>query len=302
MEQMLANITDQEVENVFHRLRWPEGVRCLKCNQTQQKIYRQKHTGRLRYLCPKCHIWFSDTTGTILEGSHLSLRQWLVAMQMYLVTGSSAADVTRELKINRHTAESVRKLIHKEESWCRLLLHGISGIARQAVAPLMPLQEVERYLGVSKRTVYRLIATNALSATKVGRQWRFRPDEVQKYVTRKLNRYGTTAITENDFFRPEALDKYKKDKAKYYIEDEAYQGWVGNKEDFNYMQKVSAMLGRGAREAAGLAHLAFYHLHYRKVVTPEGHPALAIHHKDYESLPSEEYVHWSGFLIWDSPA
>ena len=170
---------------------------------------------------------------------------------------------------------------------------------RAVTAGLMSLQEVERYLGVSKRTVYRLIATNAFSATKVDRQWRFRSDEVQKYVTRKLNRYGTTAIGENIFFRPEVLDKYRKDRTKYYIEDEAYQGWVGNKENFNYMQKVTAMLGRGEREAVSLSRVAFYHLHYKKVVTPEGHPALAVHHKDYESLPAEEYVHWSHYQIWD---
>ncbi|MFA5794028.1 MAG: helix-turn-helix domain-containing protein [Candidatus Brocadiia bacterium] len=301
MEQILANVTDQELEMLFHRLRWSEGIRCPHCNRPQQKIYRHKRTNRLSYFCLQCKIRFGDTVGTILEGTHLSLRQWLLAIHMYLVNNDSAADVARELKVNRHTAESIRELIRKEELWCRMILQGITDNTRQAViAPLMILGEVERYLGVSRRTIYRLVDAGALSAVKVGRQWRFKPDEVQKYVTHKLNRYGTGAITENYFFGLEVLNKYKTDKAKYYIEDEAYQGWVGNRDDFNYMQKVSAFLGRGARQVAGLARIVFYHLHYKKVVTPEGHPALAIHHKDYESLPPEEYVHWSNYQIWDS--
>lgn len=302
MDNPFSNLSDTDCENILHRLRWPEGVRCPKCNKTQQKIYRDRRTNQLRYLCPQCRIRFNDRAGTILAGTRLTLRQWFEAIYLIINSNATAADIAVRLKINRHTAETIRRLAHKEEPWCRNLLKGIAGAISRNPAeagPLMPLKAVEDYLGVSRQTVYRLIAEGALSAVKVRGQWRFKPEEVQKYLTRKLSRYGTTAITENIFFRPEVLDKYKKDKTKYYIEDEAYQGWVGNKEDFNYMQKVTAMLGRGEKEAVSLSRVAFYHIHYRKVVTPEGHPALAIHHKDYQSLPPEEYVHWSNYQIWN---
>jgi len=85
------------------------------------------------------------------------------------------------------------------------------------------------------------------------------------------------------------LDKYRKDKAKYYLQEEAFQGWVGDKQDYHDVQ----FLGR-----KGLAGpKPFYNLHYRKIVTSEGHPALGISHKDYQNLPTEEYVYWSGFII-----
>jgi hypothetical protein len=47
--------------------------------------------------------------------------------------------------------------------------------------------------------------------------------------------------------------------------------------------------------------LWFANLRYRKVITPDGHSALAIEHKDYQGLPKEEYIYWSGFLIPDRP-
>jgi excisionase family DNA binding protein len=346
VDVVLARLNKADFLRIFHGSRWPEGILCPRCNKPQHKIYTGKPAGArggqagspgapedrspsrlegqclplrganrgrdgFRYHCEPCKIWFSDFTGTALANSRLNLGQWLRAIHCFLNLSLTCADVADKLHINRNTAQYLRDKIRKNEPWCKLWLQRTTShpASSGAIVPLMSLPEVERYLGVSSRTIYRLASSGVLSATKVGRQWRFRPDEVQKYLTRKLNRYGTTAIKENIFFRPEVLDKYRQDKTavspanrgktKYYIEDEAYQGWVGNKEDFNYMQKVTAMMGRGERETIGLSRVAFYHVHYRKVVTPEGHPALAIHHKDYESLPSEEYAHWSNYQIWD---
>ena len=70
----------------------------------------------------------------------------------------------------------------------------------------------------------------------------------------------------------------------------ASQGWVGNKQDYHDVQTLG-------RKNLPVGDRVFYNLHYRKVVTPEGHQALAISARDYALLPTEEYVHWSGFLI-----
>ncbi len=49
---------------------------------------------------------------------------------------------------------------------------------------LMNIHEVARYLGVSPRTVYRLVSRGELKAYKVGSLWRFRREEVDAMLER----------------------------------------------------------------------------------------------------------------------
>ena len=49
---------------------------------------------------------------------------------------------------------------------------------------LMNLYEVARYLGVSAKTVYRLVARGELKAYRVGALWRFRRDDVDAMLER----------------------------------------------------------------------------------------------------------------------
>lgn len=155
---------------------------------------------------------------------------------------------------------------------------------------LMTLKEICAYLKVDRHTVYRLIKDGQLPAIRVGGQWRFRPDEVQRYLASKQSRYGTISVNQYYFFRPEVLDKYRKDTAKYYIQDEAYQGKVGSKADYRAVQSL------GRRNIPAETRV-FAELRYRKLVTQEKSAALAVHHKDYDQLPRQEYDHWSNYRI-----
>ena len=49
---------------------------------------------------------------------------------------------------------------------------------------LLNVYEVARYLGVSTKTVYRLVSRGDLKALTVGRLWRFRPEDVERFVER----------------------------------------------------------------------------------------------------------------------
>ncbi|MEW6027318.1 MAG: helix-turn-helix domain-containing protein [Planctomycetota bacterium] len=297
MAPLWRHRTDAELESQFHNFRWPEGIKCLKCNKVQTRIYRDRKNQRLRYYCEKCRIWWNDFTGTILQGKRLSLRQFFIALHLFLVSHETCLEVARQTNLNRHTAETLLKAIKKEEHWARMLLNRLTGTADTGLAVLLTLNDVQSYLGLGRRTLYRLISSGALSASKIGGQWRFKPEDIQKYFTARLNRYGTVAVTESICFRPEVLDKYRKDKSKYYIEEEAYQGWVGSREDYNYMQKLLTILGKGARHTAPFGRIAFYDVHYRKVVTRDGHSAISISFRDYDKLPPEEYEYWSRFRI-----
>ena len=295
--ELFANRTDAELENLFHNFRWPEGIRCIKCNKVQNRIYRDRKNKRLRYYCQGCHIWWNDFTGTILEGRRLTLKQFFIALHLFLGSKETALEVSRQTNINRHTAETLLKAIKKEEHWAQMLLNKITNKTDTGLGVLVTLNDVQSYLGLSRRTIYRLVASGAFAASKIGGQWRFRPEDIQKYFTSRLNRYGTIAITESISFRPEVLDRYRKDKTKYYLQEEAYQGWVGSKEDYNYMQGLLTILGKGVRHTTPLGRIAFYDVHFRKVVTKAGHPAISISQRDYDELPAQEYEYWSRFRI-----
>jgi excisionase family DNA binding protein len=294
INDVFLGLTEEACRGIFYAIRWPSGERCIKCNHWQKKIYREHQMNRYRYYCPECKIWWNDFTGTIFEKRRLSLRQWFMAIYMLLEQKETASAIARELNINRHTAESIVRLIRKEEQWCRLILNKIAAATPKNVVSLMPLSVAENTLGVSRRTIYRLIAEGSLSAIKVGSRWRFRAEDIRKYINSKISRYGTTATGKYCYFRPAVLDKYIKNKTKYYLQEEAYQGWVGNKQDYQQAQN-------GLKRKLHPDILWFANLRYRKVITPDGHSALAIEHKDYQGLPKEEYIYWSGFIIPDRP-
>lgn len=65
--------------------RWPGGVRCVHCGS--DGAYSVRH-GR-GYACKACRRQFSVRTGTVMEGSHISLRNWLYAM--YLLSASKGS-------------------------------------------------------------------------------------------------------------------------------------------------------------------------------------------------------------------
>ncbi|MBI4475968.1 MAG: helix-turn-helix domain-containing protein [Acidobacteria bacterium] len=49
-------------------------------------------------------------------------------------------------------------------------------------SPFLTLGEVLRYLRVNARTVYRLIRSGELPATRVGRQWRIRESDLEQWL------------------------------------------------------------------------------------------------------------------------
>src|SRR5438046_6600164 len=50
---------------------------------------------------------------------------------------------------------------------------------------LLSLGEAARLLGISQRTVLRLLERGEVKATKVGRQWRFRRSDLTAFVNRE---------------------------------------------------------------------------------------------------------------------
>lgn len=157
---------------------------------------------------------------------------------------------------------------------------------------VMSLSEVSKSLGVNRRTIYRLIKEGQLPATKIGGVWRFIRTEVSRYMLDRKYRYGTTGI-HGIFFYSNVLDKYYKKKDVYYVNESAYDGFVGNRQDYHDYKTLRSL------NAIKKGDIFFAQLHYRKVTVKGGY-ILTITYEQYANLPKEEYAYWSGFRVPDN--
>ena len=116
--------------------RWPDGVRCLKCDhdrvskftvagkrRVDKKTAEQKQgPDRFMYQCLKCKYQFQATTGTIFTDTHLPLRLWFMATALICNAkkGLSAKQVERDLDVSYKTAwylcHRLREAMRSEQS------------------------------------------------------------------------------------------------------------------------------------------------------------------------------------------
>jgi excisionase family DNA binding protein len=68
-------------------------------------------------------------------------------------------------------------------------------------SPFLTLGEVLRYLRVNARTVYRLIGTGELPASRIGRQWRIRRSDFEQWL--EAQRVGSPVAVRQDDRRHE---------------------------------------------------------------------------------------------------
>lgn len=96
--------TDENCREALKHLRFPDGVRCVKCNS--ENVSPEPISDRKVYVCYSCKYQFSVTVGTIFHDSHLPLTKWFLVT--YLMTesrkGISANQIKRMLGISYKTA------------------------------------------------------------------------------------------------------------------------------------------------------------------------------------------------------
>ena len=87
--------TDDKCREALTHLRWPKGVKCLRCGHDKVTPVSERKV----YDCNSCHYQFSVTVGTMFHDSHLPLTKWFFVT--YLMTeskkGISASQVYRML-------------------------------------------------------------------------------------------------------------------------------------------------------------------------------------------------------------
>ena len=106
---------ESEAERWFIETRWPSGMCCPHCGSVD--VYERKNRKPLPYHCRDCRKDFSVKTGTLMQGSKLSLSTWAIAY--YLLTtnlkGVSSMKLHRDLGITQKTAWHLAHRIR--ETW-----------------------------------------------------------------------------------------------------------------------------------------------------------------------------------------
>jgi transposase-like protein len=117
--------TEEACLAYLENIRWPEGVRCLKCNsqdisriaaraavRSKKRVNRngeaveQRIPARQLYQCLKCRQQIAVKTGTLFSDSHLPLQKWFYALALIASAekGVSARQMQRHLKVTYQTA------------------------------------------------------------------------------------------------------------------------------------------------------------------------------------------------------
>ena len=140
--------TEEACLDFLEKLRWPNGVACVKCNGTKISKFSTKPSERHRnkinkrtgvketvvvpvparhlYECLTCGHQFTATAGTIFHDTHLPLHKWFLAITLMCNAkkGLSAKQLQRDLDIGSyknawHLAHRIRQAMFENngESW-----------------------------------------------------------------------------------------------------------------------------------------------------------------------------------------
>lgn len=113
--------TEEKCLDYLERMRWPNGLACIKCGSMNVRKYEVKESTRTRirngkkvqakvparrvYQCreKECGEQFTATSGTIFHDTHLPLRTWFLAIAMICDAkkGISACQLQRHLPGSR---------------------------------------------------------------------------------------------------------------------------------------------------------------------------------------------------------
>ncbi len=131
--------TDEACRAHMESVRWPDGPVCPKCGVIGQAGRVGNRPGVLR--CHACKSQFSVTVGTAMEGTHLPLNVWYLAMYLMLSTAKPIS------------AMSLSRQMHVQYRTCWHLLHRLRAmLAGGETFPLAGLIEAdETYVGGKAR-------------------------------------------------------------------------------------------------------------------------------------------------------
>ncbi len=95
--------TEEKSMQYFEERRWHKGRHCPRCGGLKTKLASHK---TMPYWCPECRGYFSVRTGTLMEGSNIPYRKWLMAIYLLgtSLKGVSSTKMCNDIGVQQKTA------------------------------------------------------------------------------------------------------------------------------------------------------------------------------------------------------
>jgi transposase-like protein len=111
----VGRLTEDEARKTLENIRWPEGIKCAHCGSDNVTRLNSKseNTRDGVIQCNGCRKQFTVMIGTVMEDSHITLRQWVQAFHSMSShkKGVSALQLQRNLGL--HSYKSAWHLAHR---------------------------------------------------------------------------------------------------------------------------------------------------------------------------------------------
>ena len=175
----VGRLSEDEARQILEKIRWPNGIECPHCKSNNIVRINGKSNkvrdGLLR--CRDCRKQFTVTVGTIMERSHITLRQWVQAFYSMCSHKKGVSSLQLQRNLGLHSYRSAWHLTHrirsamKEDPLVRLL-KGVVEVDETYIGgkPKKGSNEGEkskRGRGTKKTPVVAMIERNGRVKTKV---------------------------------------------------------------------------------------------------------------------------------------
>lgn len=134
--------TKETALKLFQRIRWREGILCMKCGvYNSAEKHSRTRSGFQRYRCVCGHI-FSDISGTVFQKKHVDARYWLFALYELSQNKSiTSVELGKKLGMPQRKAWGI---LHTLRGHCKFLMKDFEKIILRGV-----VETDEAYYGKS---------------------------------------------------------------------------------------------------------------------------------------------------------
>ena len=107
-------IDDAKCYELVRQHRWPNGIRCPRCESSSVTRHGRDDTQphRQRYRCAGCGARFDDLTGTILAGHHQPLRIWVLCLY-FMGLNLSNRQIAQELGLDGSDVQAMTEQLRR---------------------------------------------------------------------------------------------------------------------------------------------------------------------------------------------
>ena len=111
----VGRLTEDGARKILEGIRWPKGIECPHCKGKDiVRINGKSDTVRDGLLrCKICRKQFTITVGTIMERSHITLRQWIQAFYSMCAHKKGVSSLQLKRDLGLHSYRSAWHLTHR---------------------------------------------------------------------------------------------------------------------------------------------------------------------------------------------